>query len=68
MLGCVQLFVAPWTVTLQASLFMGFSRQEYWTGSHYLLQGIFPSQRLNLCLLHWQVDSLPSEPSYRPKL
>ena len=57
MLCCVQLFVAPWTVTLQGSLFMGFSRQEDWTGSHYLLQGIFPSQRLNLCLLHWQVDS-----------
>ena len=25
----VQLFVTPWTVTCQASLFMGFSRQEY---------------------------------------
>ena len=25
---------------------------------HFLLQGIFPTQRLNLCLLHWQVDSL----------
>ena len=23
------------------------------------LQGIFPTQGLNLCLLHWQVDSLP---------
>ena len=30
-------------------------------GCHFLLQGIFPTQRLNLhffCLLHWQVDSL----------
>ena len=26
---------------------------------HFLLQGIFPSQGSNLCLLHWQVDSLP---------
>ena len=26
---------------------------------HFLLQGIFPTQELNLCLLHWQVDSLP---------
>ena len=25
---------------------------------HFLLQGIFPTQGLNLCLLHWQVDSL----------
>ena len=37
---------------------MGFSRQEYW--SHYfLLQGTFPDQELNLCLLRWQVGSLP---------
>ena len=31
-------------------------------GCHFLLQGIFPSQGLNLhllCLLHWQADSLP---------
>ena len=26
---------------------------------HFLLQGIFPTQGLNLCLLHWQADSLP---------
>ena len=40
----------------------GFSRQEYWSGLHALLQGIFPSQRSNprfLCLLHWQMSSLP---------
>ena len=24
--------VTPWTVAGQAPLFMGFSRQEYWTG------------------------------------
>ena len=31
-------------------------------GCHALLQGIFPTQGLNprfLCLLHWQVGSLP---------
>ena len=31
-------------------------------GFHFLLQGIFPTQRWNLsllCLLHWQADSLP---------
>ena len=27
-------------------------------GCHFLLQRIFPTQRLNLCLLHWQTDSL----------
>ena len=38
---------------------MGFSRQECWSGLHFLLQGIFPTQGSNSCLLHWQVDSLP---------
>ena len=28
-------------------------------GFHFLLQGIVPTQRSNLCLLHWQADSLP---------
>ena len=28
-------------------------------GCHFLLQGIFLTQGLNLCLLHWQVGSLP---------
>ena len=28
----VQLFATPWTVAYQASLSMGFSRQEYWSG------------------------------------
>ena len=34
MLSCfshVQLFVTLWTVAHQAHLFMGFSRQEYWS-------------------------------------
>ena len=28
-------------------------------GCHFLLQGILPTQGLNLCLLHWQAGSLP---------
>ena len=28
-------------------------------GYHFFLQGIFPTQGMNLCLLHWQADSLP---------
>ena len=31
-LGRVQLFATPWTVTLQAALSMGFSKQEFWNG------------------------------------
>ena len=40
---------------------MGFSRQEYWS-CHFLLQGIFPTQGSNPCLLRllrWQADPLP---------
>ena len=28
-------------------------------GCHFLLQGIVPTYVSNLCLLHWQMDSLP---------
>ena len=64
--GCVlswiQLFATPWPIVYQASLSMGFSRQEYWSGlplpspGHLLTQG---SSLGLLCLLHWQVASLP---------
>ena len=30
--SCVLLFAASWTVTYQAPVSMGFSRQEYWSG------------------------------------
>ena len=52
--------VTPWTVPCQASWpwdFPGKNSQE--VGCHFLLQGIFLTQRSNLHLLHWQVDSLP---------
>ena len=31
-LSGVRLFATPWTVAYQASLSLGFSRQEYWSG------------------------------------
>ena len=37
-------------------------------GCHSVLQGIFPTQGLNLGLLHWQADSLPSEPPGKPQI
>ena len=39
--------VTPWIVACQASLSLGFPRQEYWSGCHFLLQGIFPTQGWN---------------------
>ena len=44
-----------WTVAGQAPLSMGFSRNEYWVDSNFLLQGIFLTQGSNLhllCLVH----------------
>ena len=37
----------------QAPLSMEFSRQEYWSGLHSLLQGFFPAQGSNPGLLHF---------------
>ena len=34
--------VTPWTVALQVSLSMGFSRQEYWSGVPYAPEGDLP--------------------------
>ena len=48
----VQLFATPWTVACQAPLSREFSRQEYWSGSQSLRQGIFLTQGLNPVLLH----------------
>ena len=42
-----------------------FPGKNIGAGCHFLLQGIFPLQGSNLhllCLLHWQVDSLPLAP------
>ena len=34
---CVELLATPWTVACQTPLSMGFLRQEYWSGLHFLL-------------------------------
>ena len=61
-LSRVQLFAILWTAACQTPLSLGFFRQEYWSGCHSLLQGIFHTQGSNLSLLHLQqqqTDSLP---------
>ena len=68
-LRCVQLFVTLWTVAHHVPLFMGFSRQEYWSGLPCPLQRIFLTQGWNaslLSLLHWQVGSLSLAPFGKP--
>ena len=63
----VWLFVTLRTRAHQAPLSIEFSRQEYWSG--FPFQGIFPTQGLNVHLLHplhWQAESLPLRHLGRP--
>ena len=39
-------FVSQWTVTLQAPLPMGFSRQEYWSEQLFLSPGNLPDPEI----------------------
>ena len=57
-LSCVQLFATPRTVACQAPLSMGFPSKNTGVSSHFPLGGLFPTQGLNLCLLHRQAGSL----------
>ena len=41
-----------WTVVHQASLSMGFSKQEYWSGLPFPSPGDLPDQGSNSGLLH----------------
>ena len=53
--SCVWLFVTLWTVACQALLFMGFSRQEYWSKLVCPPPGNIPDQGSHpflLCLLY----------------
>ena len=66
-LSYVQLFVTPWTAAHQASL--NFPGKNTGARCHFLLWGIFLTQGSNpslLCLLHWQVGSLPLAAPAKP--
>ena len=44
----VQLFGTLWTIACQASLSMGFSRQEYWSGLPFPFAGDLPDPGIEL--------------------
>ena len=48
-----------WATALQASLSMGFPRQEYWSGLPFPSPGDVPDPGIELAYPAWQVDSLP---------
>ena len=52
-------FVTPWTAEFCP---WDFPCKNTGLDGHFPLQGIIPTQGLNPCLLHWQVDSLPPSP------
>ena len=43
-LSRVRLFATPWTITYQAPVSMGFSRQECWSGFPFPSPGDLPDQ------------------------
>ena len=51
-LSCVRLFVTPWTVAHLAPPSWDFPGKSTGLSCHFLLQGIFLTQGLNLGLLH----------------
>ena len=65
-LSRVQLFATSWTLACQPPLSVEFSRQEYWSRLPFFFSRGSPLPRdrtcTPLCLLHWQMGSLPAEP------
>ena len=60
-------FVTPWTVTCQAPLSMGFSRQEYQSGLSFPSPWDLPDPGIEPRSPTLQAGSLPTEPSGKPK-
>ena len=61
-LSRARLFAIPWTVVYQASLSMGFSRQEYWSELPFPSPGDLPDPGIKPRSPALQADALPSEP------
>ena len=56
----------PWTTGCQASMSMGFSRQEYWSGLQFPSPGDLPDPGIEPGFAEWQADSLPTELEGKP--
>ena len=69
--SCVQLFATLWTVSYQAPLSMGISRQECWSGLPCPPPGDFPhpeTEPISPASPALQADSLPTEPPAKPSI
>ena len=65
-LSHVQLLATLWTVAYQASLSMGFSRQEYWSGLPFPFPGDLPDSGIEPGSSALEADALTSEPPGKP--
>ena len=64
--SCVRLFATLWTLARQASLSMGFSRHENWSGLPYPPPGDLADLRIKPVSPVLQADSLPTGPPSKP--
>ena len=67
LLSPVRLFATPWTVAARLLHPWDFPGKNTGAGCHFLLQGIFLTQGLNVGLPHCR-QTLPSEPTENPKV
>ena len=65
-LSHVRLFATPWSVAHRAPPFMGFSRQEYWSGLPFPSPGDLPNPGMEPRSPALQADALTSEPPGKP--
>ena len=68
LLSPVQLFETPWPVACQASLSMGFSRKEYWSGLPFLSPEDLSNPGTEPRFPALEADSLPFELQGSPSL
>ena len=66
LLSPVKLFATPWTVACQASLSMGFSRQEYWSGLPFPPPGYLPDPRMKFMSPALAGGFFTTEPPEKP--
>ena len=58
----------PWNIACQAPLFMGYSRQGYWSGLPFSSPGNLPDLGIERTSPALQADSLLTEPPGKPWL
>ena len=67
LLSHIRLFATLWTVSYQASLSMGFSKQEYWSGLPFPSPGDLPDPGIEPESPTLEAGALTSEPPGKPR-